>query len=241
MKNGIQFIGAALLFLLFFQGKSGKIKPTRFRNISLREPSDICIKPGNQGYFLVSDDGILIETDTALNELRRSPHRGYDFEAVFLDSSGLWLMDERTRFLSRINQQTLLPEFTKEIPYSGGRNKGFEAICRNPVNGRLLAITEKDPVWIFELDRQLNVVNRVQFYGLSDVSSATLWNGNLYFLSDEDHCIARVNPENYQIEKKVKIPVINPEGISPVCGKGLVVCSDDLAKLFYFENEASLP
>lgn len=230
-----------LILVLFFQGKDTKLKPGRSVTIAVKEPSDIARKPDHSGYYIVSDDGYLVETDANGKEIRRSPHRGYDFEAVFLDSSGLWVMDERTRFLSRLNQQTLLPEMTREITYSGGRNKGFEAICRNPVNGRLLAITEKDPVWIFELDQQLHVVNRIQFYGLSDVSSATLWNGNLYFLSDEDHCITRINPENYQIEKKVKIPVINPEGISPACGKGLVVCSDDLAKLFYFENEASLP
>jgi len=230
-----------LILVLFFQGKDPKLKPVRSHPIAIKEPSDIAMKPDRSGYYIVSDDGYLVETDADGKEIRRSPHQGYDFEAVFLDSSGLWLMDERTRFLSRMNQQTLLPELTREIPYSGGRNKGFEAICRNPKTGRMFAVTEKDPIWIFELDHNLNIINRIQFSGLSDVSAATVWNGELYFLSDEDHCIARINPENYQIENKVKIPVINPEGISPACGKGLVVCSDDLGKLFYFEDETALP
>jgi len=238
MKNLPVFL---LIFLLFFQGKENKIKPSRFLNIRLPEPSDITMKPDRSGYYMVSDDGFLIETDVDGKELRRSSERGFDYEGIFLDSSGLWVVDERTRYLSRFDMQSLLPAQTKEIPYSGGRNKGFEAICRNPLNKRLIVITEKDPVWVMELDERLDVCNRILVKGMPEVSSATVWNGNLYFLSDESHCIARINPKDYSVEAKVKIPVINPEGISPACSKGLVISSDDMGRLYFFEDESVLP
>lgn len=231
-----------LIAFLSFQGiEKGSLKADKKRKLQIPEPSDICLKTDRSGYFVVSDDGFLFETDSVGKVLRKSSFLGFDFEGVFQDTSGLWVMDERTRFLYRFNTETLLPISTVEIPYSGGRNKGFEAICRNPKNGRMIVITEKDPIWIMELDAQQRIVYRIRFNGLSDVSAATVWNGNLYFLSDEDHCIARISPIDYSIEKKVSIKVLNPEGLSPACNKGLVVSSDDQSKLYFFENELTLP
>lgn len=239
MRNPAFLLTISLFGLLLSAGKPG-LKPSRSISIAVPEPSDICLNRQGNGYFVVSDDGFLFETDTLGQVLRKSTLRGFDFESVYMDSSGLFVLDERTRFLYQIDPKTLMPIRTKELTYMGGRNKGFEALCRNPKSGRLIAITEKDPSWIFELDDNLEVVNRIRFSGLSDVSAATVWKGNLLFLSDEDHCIARISPQDYTIEKRISIPVINPEGLAPTPSGQLVVSSDDRGLLYFFSDLTTL-
>jgi uncharacterized protein YjiK len=235
MKQRTIFLIVSAFGLLLSAGMPG-LKPSRSISISVPEPSDICLNHQGNGYFVVSDDGFLFETDTLGQVLRKSTFRGFDFESVYMDSNGLFVLDERTRYLYQIDPKTLLPIRTRELTYSGGRNKGFEALCRNPKNGRLIAITEKDPSWIFELNSELEVVNRIRFSGLSDVSAATVWKGQLLFLSDVDHCIARISAQDYGIEKRMTIPVINPEGLAPTPSGQLVVSSDDRNRLYFFSD-----
>ena len=235
MKKSNFLLIISTLGLMLSAGMAGE-KPSRSLSIAIPEPSDICLNGQSNGYYVVADDGFLFETDTLGQILRKSPFRGFDFESVYMDSSGLYVLDERTRYLYQIDPKTLRPIRTKELTYAGGRNKGFEALCRNPKNGRLIAITEKEPSWIFELNAGLEVVNRIRFSGLSDVSAATVWKGQLLFLSDEDHCIARISPQDYTIEKRISIPVINPEGLAPTPSGQLVVSSDDQGRLYFFSD-----
>lgn len=224
-----------ILTLLFF-GQSDipvrHVKPVSSKVIAVPEPSDICLSTA--GFYIVSDDGMLFETDSSGNILRSSDFGAFDLEAVCSGPNGIWVLDERTRFASRVSPLTLKPLQTVEVPYSGGRNKGFESLAWNPTRGTYLAITEKNPVWIFELDTAFRVVNRQRLQGPSDVSGLAWKDNRLFLLSDEDHAVYRLNAANFEAEARVDLGILNPEGLV-FSGRHLVVVSDDEQRMYRFE------
>jgi uncharacterized protein YjiK len=213
-----------------------KVEPQKRLKIAIPEPSDICLNSKGTGFYIVSDNGFLYETDLKGSILRRADFNGYDFEAVWCDSNHLVVVDERTRFFHSFSTDSLKLIRTAEVNYAGGRNKGFESLTFNSFRNVRVAFTEKNPVWAFELDADFSVKNRVQIKGFSDVSAATYFKGKLFLLSDEDHAVFRLNPGTYAIEKKFDLPVLNPEGLAFGPEGQLFVLCDDQALLYSFEN-----
>jgi uncharacterized protein YjiK len=227
-----------LIPILFFWScaDAQKLKHNWSKKLSIPEPSDICLNQAKDGFFIVSDDGILYETNLEGLVLRKSPFHGFDFEAVFADTNGLFVMDERTRSIHSFNVSDLKVKRTVEVNYNGGRNKGFESLTWNKMKKCYVAFTEKDPTWAFELDQNFAVLNKVKVKGMSDISAAAYQNNKLFLLSDEDHAIFRFDPETYQFEKKFKLKVVNPEGLTFGPDGGLYVVSDDMGIMYRFDS-----
>ena len=199
------------------------------------EPSDVALSADGKSFFLVSDDGILYQTDLEGKTLKKAPFEATDFEGCYANSDKVFVVDERTRLVHTFDQATLERESSIEVPYMGGRNKGFESFTYNPEKQRYLLVTEKDPTIVFELDAAFQVKDRVTIKVASDLSSATFNKGKLYLLSDEEHTVFEVNPANYEVLKKWVLPVINPEGINFLPDGTLVIVSDDAGTLYYFD------
>jgi len=227
-----------LLVCLFasFCADSQTLKHTWSKKLSIKEPSDICLNQTRDGFFIVSDDGILVETNLEGIVVRKSPFRGFDFEGVFANANGIYVMDERTRNVHSFNPADLSLKRTVEVNYNGGRNKGFESLTWNESKRCFIAFTEKDPTWVFELDQNFVVLNKQKVKGMSDISAAAFLNGKLFLLSDEDHAIFRYNPETYVLEKKINLSIINPEGLCFGPDGNLYVISDDMGVMYRFDS-----
>ena len=225
-----------VLLLASYCANAQKLNHTWSKKLSIKEASDICLNQTKDGFFIVSDDGILFETNLEGIVIRKSPFRGFDFEGVFADAKGIYVMDERTRNVHSFNPADLSLKRSVEVNYNGGRNKGFESLTWNESKKCFIAFTEKEPTWVFELDQNFQVLNKQKVKGMSDISAATFLNGKLFLVSDEDHAIFRYNPETYELEQKFKLNIINPEGLCFGPDGSLYVVSDDMSKLYRFDS-----
>lgn len=239
MKNVIYILVGALSTLAFTKGKPVKLKPERFISIKVPEPSDICYSEDDNSFYIVSDNGLLFQTDTTGKILQKSPYEGIDFEGVYVKDDKVYVVNETMRKVHRFNKKDLALEETYLQNYSGGRNKGYESITFNEKNGRYVMVTEKDLIYIHEYDENFNRVREFEFSMASDISSVTYYNDFLWFLSDEDMMVFKIDPLNYQVIDKWEIPVLNPEGITFMKNGTMVISADDLERLYYFKNPES--
>lgn len=129
------------------------LKPSKSILLDIPEPSDICVSVNGNSLFIVSDDGGLYETDLEGKTLRSTTHDIIDAEGVFADKDFIYLVEERNRFVKLYSIKDFALVQTISVPYEGGRNKAFESITQN-AQGDFLLFTEKEPVWMFELDNQ---------------------------------------------------------------------------------------
>jgi uncharacterized protein YjiK len=212
-----------------------KIKPIDSFYIPIPEPSDIAMRRDGSSFFVVSDDGFLFEMSPNLNVIRKADFAGFDCEAVYVDDQMVYVVEEFTRKIRIFDIETLTLQRTVSVPYGGGRNKGFEAFTFNTAKGKFVMLTEKDPIYLLELDSNLQVVNEIYLDHIaSDISSATWHDNHLWLLSDEDMMILKMDPLTYQVLNRWKIPVINPEGLVFINDHTLWVVSDDMERVFVF-------
>jgi uncharacterized protein YjiK len=212
-----------------------KIKPDFHIKLQIAEPSDIALSADGKSFYIVSDNGQLFQTDLNGTVIAQAEVTAYDLEAVYANANYVIAVDERTRMLHFYTVDGLKHERQIEVSYPGGRNKGFESLTYNTAKNCFCLITEKDPKIVFELDPQTFAVrNQVEFKGTSDLSSATMHNGKLYFLSDEEHCVLQVDPTTYKIIARYETDIINPEGIAFLPDGRLVIVSDDMGTLYNY-------
>jgi uncharacterized protein YjiK len=124
---------------------------------------------------------------------------------------------------------------TVYVSYAGGRNKSFESIAKRSEGGFVL-FTEKDPVWMFELNEQLQETGRAKWNLPGDISAATFHNNALWLLSDERAEIWLTDLVQKSIVKRFKLPVLNPEGIAFLPNGTLLILSDDEHRLYFFND-----
>jgi uncharacterized protein YjiK len=210
------------------------IKPDGFYNTNVQEPSDIALSHNEQSYFIVSDNGMLHETDLQGKIIRTAKHKGIDFEGVYATEDKVYVVDETARKVYVYNTSDLSLANTYVLQYSGGRNKGFESITYNKKKNAFILITEKEPVLIREYNYDFVLTNEIEFKGVSDVSSATWYNDFIYLLSDEDMMVMKVSPNDYSIIDRKKVPIINPEGIAFTKDGKMYITSDDMERIYYF-------
>jgi uncharacterized protein YjiK len=229
------FLSLLLPVLVSFQ-KPSRLKHSRSFYIDIPEPSDVCLKPQKDGYYIVSDNGLLFETDLNWKVIRKADYQGYDFEGVYADAQYVYALEERSRQIVFFNPNTFKKVKSVEIPYAGGRNKGFESLTWNQRKMCFVSITEKDPTTLFEFDENFRQIAQYDFKIASDISAAQYHEGKLYLLSDEDRSIFRLNAETYELENSWKLNILNPEGLVFGPDGTLFVISDDLEKVYQFEN-----
>ncbi|MDI1255399.1 MAG: SdiA-regulated domain-containing protein [Flavobacterium sp.] len=238
MRNIQYSIAAILLYSAAMQAQETiSLKPEKFISLEIPEPSDICFRPDGKSMFIVSDNGYLFETDTQGKIIRKADYAGMDDEAVYVDEKFVYAVEEVTRKIKIFNINTLKLERTVYLPYAGGRNKGYEAFTFNKAKNKFVILTEKDPIYLFELDTDLKVVNEISLGKIArDIASATYYNDFLWLLSDEDMTVFKVDPNSYEVLGKWSVPIINPEGIAFDKNGNMLIQSDDMKRLYFFKN-----
>ncbi|NMH29207.1 SdiA-regulated domain-containing protein [Flavobacterium silvaticum] len=220
-----------------FAQKPTQLKPVSFVSLNVPEPSDICYSAVTKSYFIASDSGYLSETDRDGKVLQQTPLMVSDFEAVATDGEFVYAIDETRRDVYFFNPKTLAIERVVNVPFSGGRNKGYEAMVYNKVKNCWILITEREPVILFEADKEFRITNKVDLSKIAtDISAATWYNDAIWLMSDMDMILFKINPKTYAVEGKWYLPVLNPEGITFDENGNLLVTCDDMQRLYYFEN-----
>lgn len=231
------------LLLLFSVGsfaqkqKPTKITPERKIYIDIPEPSDVCIHPNGKSLFIVSDNGYLYETDLEGTIIRKADYKGLDCEGVYVDEQNVYVVEEFSRKIRVFDYETLTNHKTVYLEYNGGRNSGYEAFTFNKAKDKFVLFTEKNPIYLFELDQNLQKVNEIDLSKISrDISAASYYNDHLWLLGDEEMTVYKLNPNTYEVLNSWKIPVVNPEGLTFDHNGNMLILSDDMQLLYYFKN-----
>lgn len=234
LKRSILFLSIALIFSAFKRDKTPRLRYSSYISIRVPEPSDVALSPQKNSLYIVSDDeAAVFELDFNGKILRRSETLGIDLEAVCARPDFLYVADETPRKIYQLDYNTLKVTRTFSVPYSGGRNKGYESLTYNETKKCFVLITEKDPIYIFELDHDFRQINEIRWKKARDISSATFHDGFIWLLSDEDMAMFKCDPNTYDVISKFRINVHNPEGIAFHDGK-MFIAADDLERLYFF-------
>jgi uncharacterized protein YjiK len=216
-----------------------KIKPKKKINLAISEPSDICLAEDKKSYFVVSDQGFLYQLDLDFKVIKKSKILFNDAEGVMHYKGQIYLVEERIRMVACVDMSKDELLSKKEILYGGGKNKGFESICYNPARERFILFTEKNPITLYEVIQldgvDVQVTNRKEINLNGDISGVTFYKGKLYAISDENHCIYRMNPNTYQVEVIWEFSLLNAEGICFAPNGDLIIVSDDLQLIHVFD------
>lgn len=237
LKRNIMAVAIALLTLSCLGQKSTKVKPNKWINTKIPEPSDICGDSKTENFFVVSDDGILYEIDQNGKMIKKIVESDADFEAVYVDDNKVYAVNERHRKVCIYDRSSLKKVRTLTVPYGGGRNRGFEALTFNSSKNNFILVTEKDPITLFELDSNFQITNQFDLSKIArDISAASFHNNAVWLLSDEDRTIYKLDPFSYEILSKWLLPVINPEGLAFDQAGNLLITCDDMQRIYYFNN-----
>jgi len=236
-RFGLLAIAAALSSVMVHGQRPLTLTPVSHVNVAVEEPSDLVLIPGSNParFYVVSDNGYVAEMRHDGSIKRRTAEIAFDLEGALLHEGELMIVDERSRRILWLDTTDLSVKRRLSYPYGGGRNKGYEALVWNAAKERFLLVTERDPVYIIELDRNHQVVNELDFdRSIRDISSATWHDGHLWLLSDMDRLVLKCDPMDYRILDRWVVPVINPEGFA-FDGQGkLYILSDDRQRLYTF-------
>ncbi len=240
-KTIITILGIVLCFSSVYAQEILKLDPVKKIDILVPEPSDIAHSQDGKSLFVVSDNGYLFETDLEGTLIRKADYKGLDVEAVYVNTSHVYVVEEFTRKIKMFSLPDLILEKTVKIPYYGGRNKGYEGFTYNKAKAVFSLFVEKDPLYVFELDENLEKVNEINLGKLArDISAATYYDHHLWVLSDEDRTIFKLNPNDYSVLAKWEIPVLNAEGLTFGADGNLIIASDALERLYYFNNPENI-
>lgn len=237
-RNAIKWSYILLLSTISLTAqKKSKLKPTKSISIEVPEPSDICFSSKNNSFFIVSDTGILFETKLNGDIIRKKKQKDTDFEAVYSDDKFVYAVDESNRTIYQYDIVDFKKIKETVFPYNGARNKGYESFTYDETKKRFILITESEPTLLFELDINFNIVKQTDISSVaSDISSARFYKNNLWLLSDEDMTLIKLNPETFEVLNKWKLPIINPEGLAFDAAGNILITSDDMQRLYFFNN-----
>jgi len=226
------------ILLLSFKGKvvpNCKFKFEHFKSLNhIPEPSDIVYDSITQHFFVVSDHGILFETDLKGNIIRKASEEGMDFEGIEIKDSFIYISDETPRKVYKYRKSDLSLVKVYQVSWGGAANRAFESITYNNSKNCFVLVSQ-EPVSIVEYDENFREKERYPFHGVRDISGARWYKDELYLLSNKDDCIIKCNPLTYEPIEFYRINVLNPEGLAFDSAGQVYITSDDLQRLYFFK------
>ena len=94
----------------------------------------------------------------------------------------------------------------------------------------------QQPAIIVEYDEQFNEISRKKFNIGRDISAARWYKEKFYIISSKDACIYVCDATNYNVQQSYKINVTNAEGLAFDANGKMLITSDDLQRLYFFNQ-----
>jgi uncharacterized protein YjiK len=201
---------------------------------NIPEPSDVAYDKETNHLFIVSDHGMLFETDLTGKVIRKAKEGGLDFEGVIIKNGYVYVSDETPGKIYKYRKDDLELMQTYKVSWSGALNRAFESITYNETKNCFVLVSQAPPV-IIEYDTSFKELNRYPFNATRDVSSARWHNNSCYILGNKDRTIFECDPLNYRIKQAYLINVLNPEGLDFDSDENVYITSDDLQRLYFFK------
>ncbi len=238
-----RFVAVAAVLLLVFlthctlPNTSGwpQLETIEKIGLAIAEPSDLCMAPDQQSFYIVSDRGKLFHTDLRGQILRKAKKGGDDLEGVWYRPPNIYVVDESRRKIILFEPDSLRKTDSYKYKIPNPTNKGWESITYNPVRQRFVLFTERSPLMLYELDSTLQITRKEKLDQFVEISACTWHNDRLWVLSDEQRVLYRVDPATYAIETGWLLPVHNPEGVCFGPDNRLYILSDNNARLYVFD------
>lgn len=216
-----------------------KCKFDHFHSLNkIAEPSDIVFDDDH--CYIVSDHGVLFECDADGKPIRRAEEEGYDFEGVEVTDSFIYVSDEIPRIVYQYRKSDLALVRKYDVKWNGGANKAYESIAYNQAKHCFILVSEQ-PAYIVEYDTNFKEIQRYPFRHARDISAARWYNGALFLLSDMDQCVFLCDPVTYEVKDKYKINILNPEGLAFDKDGKMIIVSDALERIYFFNDQLIKP
>jgi uncharacterized protein YjiK len=232
-------LASVLVFCFAFRtDKIITIKPTASFPSQVHEPSDVCLAPSGESMYVVDDSGLLFETDLNGKILRKAQKtKDYnDFEAVCTDGGQIYVSAESDRKILVFDSKSFELVHVVAYDFNSLRNAGFESMTMDPETHCFFMVSEKNPIVIRKYSADFRLMDEKVFSGASDISSATWHNHALWLLSDEDRTLFKLDSTMQHIASSWRLPVLNPEGFFFDNSNVLRVASDDMERIFIFND-----
>lgn len=227
-----------LLCVAFRADKVSILKPTASFPSPVHEPSDVCLSPSGATMYIVDDGGLLFESDLSGQILRKAPiTKNYnDFEAVCTDGDRICVSAESDRKILVFDSKSLELIHVVSYDFNSLRNSGFESLTFNPEKQCFYMVSEKNPIVIRQYAADFRLLDEKVFVGASDVSAASWHDHALWLMSDEDRTLLKLDSSMEHIASSWRLPVLNPEGFFFDTSNVLRVASDDMERIYLFND-----
>ncbi len=243
-KFKIHHIYLLQIFLVFIVVILLSFKPNKEQilkynsNVYLKnipEPSDIVYDSQSNHFYIVSDHGKLFECANDGKIIRKAQKEGLDFEGVEVKDSFIYVSDETPRKVYQYRKSDLSLVKIFSVKCGGALNKAYESITYNYTKNCFVMISQQ-PAIIVEYDEQFNEISRKKFNIGRDISAARWYNGKFYIISSKDACLYVCEATKYDVQQYYKINVINAEGLAFDANGKMLITSDDLQRLYFFNQ-----
>jgi uncharacterized protein YjiK len=231
-------LAVACMGLLSFTGKIPvmKMKETGHKFLAhIPEPSDIVFDSVTGHCFIVSDHGILFETEPSGRVIRKASARGMDFEGVELWGNSVYVSDESGRKVYRYRKADLKLEKVYPVSWGGPMNKSFESISWNSAKKCFVLIVEM-PATVVEYDTSFKEIAKYPLHFARTINGCRWYRDKLYMISSSNAAIFRCDPLSYEPEAIYTVRILNAEGIAFDRDGKVTVTSDNEQKIYFFNN-----
>ena len=124
---------------------------------------------------------------------------------------------------------------TIELQVETSSNDGLETLIYDEDTKEFVGISEKSPVVAYTFNQQFEKIKTTPLSIASDISSGCYHKGFYYLLSDEDHRVFQCN-KDFSVINSWSVKIINPEGICFDTNGDLVICSDEMQTIFFYDS-----
>lgn len=231
ITNMIYYLVLFLLYILPAKTITPYISKSK---IDIEEPSDIFFDTSYERYYVVSDEGTIKVKDKDMLTIHTIKKVGYDFEAVCVVDSFIYVVDESNKRILKYNISSYKLVNTYDVKNNSPLNSGIESLAYNKKTKTFFAAMEKGPVTILEFDMNFTQIRKVVVKDFSDISSLTFHGDYLYVLSDEDASLSKLDPISLDIIETKYFHIINAEGVTFNASNEAVIVSDALQNIYKF-------
>jgi uncharacterized protein YjiK len=221
-------------WLVFFSIQSGLVVVDSHKT-QIAEPSDICLGR-SQGEYMVAGSKYKIaafdEKGTLIGEFD-TPCA--DLEAICTDGNFYYGSEESFQMIYVFNKSDFSVVKTVPLNHHGGRNEGVEAFTWFAAANCFVAITEENPCKFMLLNKDFSAKEEFTVPGISEASSVTVKNSNLYVLSEKNHAIYHLDMAKKSIQEEWDLPVLGAEGLVFKDNGNVLVVSDAMARIYELE------